>query len=78
MSRLEELPSVPDSRQRGEWIPATIIERDGRYIKWVEATEPDDIDGFKCSECGEVFDVVEARYFCPNCGARMYKGGDDE
>ena len=33
----------------------------------------DTIDLFVCSNCGEHFDVSEARNYCPNCGARMTK-----
>ena len=39
---------------------------------------------FECSKCHDVFYVEfgtpeDNNYnFCPNCGARMYKGGEDE
>ena len=31
----------------------------------------DTIDFLVCSVCNEVFDVSEARNYCPNCGAKM-------
>ena len=37
----------------------------------------DTIDLFTCSICGECFDVSEARNYCPNCGAKM-DGGNNE
>lgn len=60
----EYFPSAPDSRQRGEWIfnPKDAIE--------LMFTKP------KCSECG--FESSDGGNFCPNCGARMYKGGEDD
>lgn len=33
---------------------------------------------YKCSVCGETFKFLMGANFCPNCGARMYKGGDDK
>ena len=61
---IEDFPSAPDSRQRGEWIfePKDAIE--------LMFTLP------KCSECG--FESSDGGNFCSNCGARMYKGGDSE
>lgn len=33
---------------------------------------------WNCSECGlRVFIYAKGNY-CPNCGTKMYKGGDDE
>ena len=43
-----------------------------RYtLKWVDATEPDEVDAVRCSECGEVFDFQDARNWCTECGADM-------
>lgn len=39
-------------------------------------TEHDDPCYFRCSNCGRMSD--EDSDFCPNCGVRMYKGGEDE
>lgn len=64
MESIEELPSVPDSRQRGEWIfkPKDAIE--------LMFTKP------RCSECG--FESADGGNFCSNCGADMRRGGEDE
>lgn len=65
---LEQLPSAPDSRQRGEWEPLT------DYIG---------NEYFECSKCHDAFYVEfgtpeDNNYnFCPNCGARML-GEDGE
>ena len=37
-----------------------------------------EIDVFTCSICGVHFDVSECRNYCPNCGAKMYGGNEDE
>ena len=47
------------------------------FVKWVKATNPDEIDGLQCSECGEIFDFTEARNWCPECGAFMQKQSED-
>lgn len=72
-------PTVQPERKRGEWIPVTyryVPVKDGSLntkIIWIDATEPDDIEGMKCSECGTVFDFTEARNWCSECGADMRK-----
>lgn len=53
----------------GKWIPVTLIRE--RPQLWADATEPDEIDALKCSECGEIFDFTEARNWCPECGSCM-------
>jgi len=62
--QINALPSAPDSRQRGEWIfePKDAIE--------LMFTLP------KCSECG--FESSDGGNFCPNCGARMLNGGEQD
>ena len=32
----------------------------------------------KCSECGQIYQVLEPKNFCPNCGTDMRKGEDNE
>lgn len=77
------LMSLKAERKRGRWIPVTyryVPTKDGflnTKIVWIDATEPDDIEGVKCSECGTVFDFTEARNWCSECGAYM-RGGDSE
>ena len=38
----------------------------------------DTIDLLVCSICNEIFDVSEARNYCPNCGAKMDGKGEGE
>ena len=72
-----ELPSAQPERKKGKWIPVTGIYKvtdeqfPNTHIEWVDATEPDEIDGVRCSECGTVYDFIEARNWCSECGARM-------
>lgn len=64
-------------RKKGKWIPVTKIYKvtedqfPKTHIEWVDATEPDEIDAVRCSECGEVFDFQDARNWCTECGADM-------
>lgn len=75
-TRLMSLPG----RKRGKWIPVTKIYKvkEGQFpqtcVKWVDATEPDEIDGVRCSECGTVYDFTEAGNWCSECGADMREG----
>lgn len=77
---IEELPSAQPEQKRGKWIPVTYryVIQDGEFpktkIKWQDATEPDDVEGMKCSECGTIYDFTEARNWCSECGADM--GGE--
>lgn len=77
VSRLEQLPSAPDSRQRGEWVR---LEREENVY---------DLHGvptygvnYMCDKCGFITTAIQdhfAQYrWCPSCGARMYKGGEEE
>ena len=64
-------------RKKGKWIPVTKIYKvtedqfPKTHIEWVDATEPDEIDAVRCSECGEVFDFQDARNWCTECGTDM-------
>lgn len=70
VSRLERLPSAPDSRQRGEWV-------------WDEDAVDWGIGAWCCSECGSVPQtwwsvernknplICAGSRFCGNCGADM-------
>ena len=75
-SQIDDLPTI-EERKKGKWIPVTKIYKvteeqfPNTHIEWVDATEPDEIDGVRCSECGTVYDFIEARNWCSECGARM-------
>ena len=64
-------------RPKGRWIPVkkvyitTEADFPRTHIEWETATEPDDVDAVRCSECGEVFDFEDARNWCTECGADM-------
>lgn len=54
-----------------------LSERTGEW----EQTIADGVDGshwyeYECSHCGYV--ELRPMNFCPNCGAKMNKGGDDK
>ena len=44
--------------------------------EWVEEDEYGDL--WVCDQCGFAIMCEHKANFCPNCGARMTKGGDDE
>lgn len=74
--KVNRMPTI-EERKKGKWIPVTKIYKvtedqfPKTHIEWVDATEPDEIDGVRCSECGTVYDFIEARNWCSECGARM-------
>ena len=74
---VEIQPTIEPERKKGRWIPVTKIYKvtEGQFpnthIEWVDATEPDEIDAVRCSECREVFDFQDARNWCTECGADM-------
>ena len=78
-----EQPTI-EPRKKGRWIPVTKIYKvtEGQFpnthIEWVDATEPDEIDAVRCSECREVFDFQDARNWCTECGADMREDGERE
>lgn len=61
--KVGDMPSVTPERPKGKWIE-TPVEND--IVPVV----------FKCSECG--MRVVNPYKYCPNCGAEMSGGGEDE
>ena len=73
----ENCPSAQPERKKGKWIPVTKIYKvtedqfPKTHIEWVDATEPDETDAVRCSECGEVFDFQDARNWCTECGTDM-------
>lgn len=63
--RIRKIPSVDIEPKRGEW-KRRIVDN-GFNADWV------------CSECGYRVKTDFVDYnFCPNCGADMRKGADDE
>ena len=64
---IKELPSVSQTK-KGHWIEEDMFDGDVAY---------------RCSECNELFCIIEGTpkdneyNFCPNCGARM-KGGTSD
>ena len=77
----EPLDDVPAADvlpvKHGRWVPVTKVyktseeEWPAMHVIWEDATEPDEIDAVRCSECGYVADLEEARNFCTECGACM-------
>lgn len=71
LSILKSLPSAEP--KTGEWIKAT-------------GMMPPEFHGHHCcSECGDFANMgaplgnrEDLSRYCPNCGAKMYKGGEDE
>ena len=48
------------------------LQAETKHGKWVLG------DGYYCSSCGYNLQTTAISCFCPNCGAKMYKGGDTE
>lgn len=68
---LEGLPSVQPERKKGKWIQENIVlTSNPAQYKW------------DCSECGHViigfYGLINRYKFCPNCGAPMMEGEQDE
>lgn len=77
MESIEELPSAPDSRQRGEWVR---LERE-ENVHDLHGVPTWGVN-YMCDKCGFITTAIQdhfAQYrWCPSCGARMYKGGEEE
>ena len=63
---------LTDGRPQGEWIEH----------KWIEYNEELMLEmpmhNYECSKCHSILHEVKETNFCPNCGADMRKGADDE
>ena len=58
-------------RPQGDWVVTEHCSNAYGFRKWTE---------IECPFCGErpVYEDIESMNYCPNCGAKMHKGGDDE
>ena len=45
--------------------------------RWIDLTNDNCDDLFKCSECKETWLGIGGYNYCPNCGAKMDGGKDD-
>ena len=61
---MQVLDELPSAQQKGKWIfnPSDAIE--------AMFTKP------KCSECG--FESADGGNYCPNCGASMVRGEEND
>lgn len=64
-----DFPTIEPPRMRGKW-------------ETIEGWDGDEV--YRCSECGEEYVLIDGTpkengyHFCPNCGARMSEGEEDE
>lgn len=58
-----------------------------RRGKWIYGEDEYGIDGYHCNQCGffvpwdyahMFINYIEDYHYCPNCGADMREGGEDE
>ena len=57
-----------------EECDAVALER--KKGEWIDITKTGGDFVWKCSKCGEL--NLEDTYFCPNCGADMRRGQDEQ
>lgn len=67
-SQIDVLPSA--DRPTGEWEIETDTDEYGLKRPKLVCS--------KCKKEPEAWDLTKLFEFCPNCGARMYKGGEEE
>ena len=71
-----QMPSAPDSRQRGEWVR---LERE-ENVHDLHGVPTWGVN-YMCDKCGFITTAIQDHFgqyrWCPSCGARMYKGGDE-
>lgn len=83
VEKLYQICGEIQSREVAKWLKEYFPSADAVQGKWI-ITKEGEYDGrsvYKtvCSECGhETFYKANKAHFCPNCGARMYKGGEEE
>lgn len=72
---LEKLPTVDAAPVvHGRWEPE-LMPAGVEYVGWEEMT----VQALRCSECMNFIDVSEGHFsYCPNCGAKMDGGSDNE
>ena len=61
-------------------VDSVTIHNEGITFSYRKTGEWINKDGglANCSICGERWGVWDVMNFCPHCGARLYKGGEDE
>lgn len=81
---IQYMPTIEPMRKRGKWIEdaKTFYETVNKKGGGVNEDTPYFTDNIACSECLALFSVIDnetERFdFCPNCGADMREGGEDE
>ena len=68
MEGLNNMPSAEPERKKGKWIPQDFNKHNGMVSTAVYYYP-------KCSVCGNSANYTN---FCPNCGAKMLNGGDQD
>ena len=46
--------------------------------EWILVKGSNGKDYHKCSKCLHIQEITDVKNYCAVCGARMYKGGEDE
>ena len=66
------ISQIHADRPKGKWIKYHKVKEDSKGVEYVPHWE--------CSHCHTGYDPFYANTvnFCPNCGAKMDKGGDTE
>ena len=85
---LESLPSA-EAEEYEDYEHATLVDikaplrasAETVHGKWMEIEDYNGDIHYQCDQCGNEFILIDGTpkdnnyHFCPNCGARMYKGG---
>ena len=78
ITRLKNIVWLFGSSEREQNIQAIIMAVDALSAEAVQGEWISNHDGsWNCSECGLRVFVYAKGNFCPNCGAKMTKGGDN-
>lgn len=65
MKALQFAINTIEERKEGEWLSVKLIDDDSDFSE---------VDGVRCSVCGETYDEYWATtyfHYCPTCGAKM-------